>query len=187
MKQALFFHCEKLEIPDKWGNLEIIKFRDIVYITYDKPYSAFFYLKEPEMKKILFPVSLIGIEQNLPPVFFRCNPSVIINFYYLEKISYSENRLSMEGGKVFSLSRRNIQDFKKRKDLIGRLTPLSESCLWCTNNCHFQKNIPLGISKPTTWYIVVEFFWMFMIIILFLRTYFIKVIQYGITEIILYD
>jgi DNA-binding LytR/AlgR family response regulator len=149
MKQQLFFHCKKLEIPDTSGNIKIIKFQDIVYITYNKPYSAFFYQEELETKKILFSVPLTCIEQNLPLVFFRCNPAVIINFYYLKEINYSENMLSMEDGEFFSISRRNVQDFKERKALLGRMAPLYESCLLCIDNCHFQKNIPLGISKHT--------------------------------------
>jgi hypothetical protein len=42
MKQLLFFHREKIEIPNKWGDIEIVKFQDLVYITYDKPYCVFF-------------------------------------------------------------------------------------------------------------------------------------------------
>jgi DNA-binding LytR/AlgR family response regulator len=149
MKQQLFFHCDKLEIPNKWGNIEIIKFQDIAYITYEKPYSIFFCLEKQKIKKILFPVSLTCIEQNFPPVFFRCNPAVIINFCYLEKISYSKNQLLMEDGESFSLSRRKVQDFKERKALLDRLAPLHESCLSCINSCHFQENIPPGISRHT--------------------------------------
>jgi hypothetical protein len=99
------------------------------------------------MKKILSLVSLIYIEQNLPQIFFRCNPSTIINFYYLEKINYSENRLLMEDGEFFSLSRRNVPNFKERKELLGQLAPLHESCLLCIDNCHFQKNELVGIVK----------------------------------------
>jgi DNA-binding LytR/AlgR family response regulator len=147
MKQQLFFHCKKLEISNKCGDIEIIKFRDIAYIIYDKPYSTFFYLEKSEKKKILFPVSLTYIEKNLPEIFFRCNPTVIINFYYLKKISYSENQLSMEDGNSFSLSRRKVQDFRERKNILGWLMPLHEFCLSCTNNFHFQKNAPVGMAK----------------------------------------
>jgi DNA-binding LytR/AlgR family response regulator len=128
MKKQLFFHrdSEKLDIPNIQGDIEIINFRDIIYVTYDKPYCGFFYMEKAEKKKIFFQVSLVHVELNLPQVFFRCNHSTIINFRYLKTISYSSNQLSMEDGNSFSLSRRKVKDFKNRKELLDRLPPSCE-------------------------------------------------------------
>jgi DNA-binding LytR/AlgR family response regulator len=135
MKTTLRFHHLKIELQDNNGNIEMIPYRDIRYMIYEKPYTILVYMEKEERKKIICELSLVHLEKNLPPVFFRCSPNSILNLGHLRKYSHSEKQILMDDGKEFSLSRRRYCEFKSKLALLPQSSFLCKPCQVCTNTC----------------------------------------------------
>lgn len=75
------------------------------------------------------------MEQQLPIVFFRCNPTTILNLCYFKEYIYKEKLILMEDGRTFNLSRRKRCKFQAKLASLPRLSPLCNPCLVCTNAC----------------------------------------------------
>jgi DNA-binding LytR/AlgR family response regulator len=135
MKIKLYFHPLKMEVTCNSGDIEMIPYNDILYLVYDKPYTTLCYIENKKEKKNLLEISLTYMEQNLPAVFFRCNPGVIFNLCYFRKYEHHRSVIVMENGMEFPVSRRKISLFQSKKTLLPRLSPLCEPCLICSHDC----------------------------------------------------
>jgi DNA-binding LytR/AlgR family response regulator len=93
---------------------------EIAYIICERPYSEIYCIKGGETKKYLVCISLSKIEIDLPPIFFRCNQSTIINIRFLKSFDKKNNILFMDGAQ-FSLSFRNISLFKKHRKFLDKI------------------------------------------------------------------
>jgi DNA-binding LytR/AlgR family response regulator len=107
---------DKLEIPCKTSGVEIIEYKNIIYIRYDKPYCIFVYREQLERRTLLVQLSLIFIEEHLSLPFVRCNLATIVNLDYIKKINYNERYILMEDGKKIYISRRRMPNLRKQKE-----------------------------------------------------------------------
>jgi hypothetical protein len=133
-----------MEIRDADGNIELIPYRDIMYLTYDRPYTLLVYMEREKKKKIFLQVSLRSIERSLPAVFFRCSQSSILNLCYLQEYRHPEKQAVMEDGMTVSVSRRKYPELQERLASLPRLSPLCDPCLACTNACLTKDSLCAG-------------------------------------------
>jgi DNA-binding LytR/AlgR family response regulator len=138
MNTKPIFHHLKIELLHKNGDIELVPYADILYITYDKPYTTFCYMENRKERKCVLELSLTYLEQNLPEIFFRCNPGVILNLCHFRKHKHVEKVIVMENGKEFEMSRRKSHVFRSKKEQLPRLSPLCEPCLVCIHACQVR-------------------------------------------------
>ncbi|WP_106828185.1 LytTR family DNA-binding domain-containing protein [Parabacteroides pacaensis] len=115
MKSKILFYDQKIEITLKTGFVSRY-YDELIYVVYE---NLFCYLYFSDNKKLKADITLKNMMKNLPEtVFVKCNRNTILNLCYCREYDKTINKIIMEDGEVFTLSRRNITDFNtKRKNL----------------------------------------------------------------------
>lgn len=110
MKTKLQFQNSKIHIPVRYG-YDAVRFSDIKYIRYDKPYSTIYCIGNA---KYQVQVSLKYLLGYLGYKFFKCNHSTIINMNYYKKcVTQPDPMVYMEDGTAIYLSIRRKSAFRK--------------------------------------------------------------------------
>ena len=107
----IFFYPLKVEMSTTNGGV-IYSYEDILYITCDKPYLIVNCING---RKIHIEDTLKNIRGQLPPMFFQCNKSTIINFHHLTEYFKNPWVLKMSDGALIPLSYRRVTEFKRHK------------------------------------------------------------------------
>jgi hypothetical protein len=149
MNTILLFHHLKLALPHKNGDVEMISYRDLLYMIYDKPYTTFYYMEHGKVRKCILKISLTYLEKNLPEVFFRCSFTVILNLCHFRKYEHARKVIVMENGMEFLMSRRKNRTFKSKIVSLPRLSPLCEPCRVCIHVCQVRDTFCHQTKKVT--------------------------------------
>ena len=131
MNSKIVFHDLKIEIADKTGFI-VYYYGELMYIIYDAPYCWFYFADKTKYK---IETTVQYLFDNLPEVFFRCNRSSIINISYYKKFLINMNKLVMDDGKIFTLSRNNAIKFNTKRISLPRITPPCLNCYSCKIEC----------------------------------------------------
>ena len=129
MKSKILFNDREMLIEERCKGI-CLNYRKIIDFTTDKPYIR---VSATDKKIIYLDTTLSELEAQLPPFFFRCNQSSIVNLllitaYRLYKRKYV---LSTCFDKEFSVSTQNREKFKELLFFFKTHNFNSEDCLCC--------------------------------------------------------
>jgi DNA-binding LytR/AlgR family response regulator len=120
MKSKIVFNCWEIESSTPSG-IEYYPYSDLIWVRYDKPYSIFYCERGKKRKKYLVLMSLKKISDKLPPVFFRCNQSTIVNIRHLHRCDAIKSALVMDDDTSFTLPRRKKPVFIAYKSFVEKI------------------------------------------------------------------
>jgi DNA-binding LytR/AlgR family response regulator len=126
--RKIIFHKFKVEIIEESKGY-IYYYGDILYITYNKPYCKIFCLGRGKSHMLHYSLNILL--KILPPVFFRCERSVIINLARMKKYDFTSMKITMEDDHILPLANRKKNDFIKLKTSITNLTAPFQDCFSC--------------------------------------------------------
>lgn len=109
---------------------QAIAYRDIMYLRASGNHTEIT-LQQVNKQYYVFH-SLKLLEKELPPLFFRCHRSTIVNMRYIKKID--KGRICLVDGTDLSVSHRKILLLKDRLARLPSLTvPMCDYCEICPN------------------------------------------------------
>ncbi|MDR1156111.1 MAG: LytTR family transcriptional regulator [Bacteroidales bacterium] len=117
-----------MEIPD--GNGEVAHYySELICVEYQKPYC---WLDFKDGSKYKAEITIRQLLENLPgKAFYQCNRQSIINICHYRKYTENPPSVTMDNGKEFKISARNMLGFKKRKSGLTRISPPCKRCHTC--------------------------------------------------------
>jgi DNA-binding LytR/AlgR family response regulator len=129
MKSRIIFCDREMIIEEKAGGI-FLDYRRIIDFSTDKPYIK---VSTIDKKYIHLETTLSELETQLPPFFFRCNQSAIVNLllvtmYRLDKRKYI---LSTSLEKNFYVSPPNKSKFKEMLFFYKTHHFQSDGCFFC--------------------------------------------------------
>jgi DNA-binding LytR/AlgR family response regulator len=118
MKTRIIF-CDKELIIEEKSKGTCLNYNQIIDISTNKPYVV---ISTLEKRQIYLEISLLELEKQLPPFFFRCNQSSIINLLFVNLYETKKKNYILYTvlGKNFTVSPKNKKNFKNKCYYLGR-------------------------------------------------------------------
>lgn len=108
-KSEISYLSSRMVIEDA-GSVYAFDYREIYCIVYRNSYTVICTANKEKM----ITYSLTKLQENLPPIFFSCNKSTLVNLSYVKSIEYNKNNSVLElcNNTQFNVSRRKRKELK---------------------------------------------------------------------------
>ena len=141
-KPKVNFHRLKMSVPERRG-FEIIPFADILWLQASKQYTQVVLRDDRPARYVYEPLN--ELELFLPPVFFRCHRSVIVNLCHVQSSNRQEVNVY---GHILPISKKKIPVMDYLLEKCETLTfPLCRNCDNCPDFCTCENIRPFTAIK----------------------------------------
>jgi DNA-binding LytR/AlgR family response regulator len=131
-KPKVIFHKLKMAVPEGRG-LKIIPYADILWLQHCDHFTQLVCRDNKPARYIYESLNELG--HNLPPVFYRCHRSVIVNLCYIQSFNLHGVHINNH---ILPVSQKNKTEIRRLLKKSERLTfPLCNTCDSCPelNTC----------------------------------------------------
>ena len=129
MKSKILFNDREILIEERSRGI-CLSYSKITDFSTDKPYIR---ISTTDKKIIYLDTTLTELETQLPPFFFRCNQSSIVNLLLITTYRLNKRKYILSIGleKEFSVSTQNRKKFKEILFFYKTNNFYSNNCLCC--------------------------------------------------------